>query len=186
MVPMIAVLCFVCARVSLLLSQYLAFVSPMDQFSSQQVQSTSAKLVNSEQTYTHTPEVLLQLKREQTSLQKTQIKYKNKTRSTGTVHTSVKASLTSVSIRIYGSGSVSGSVDPYRHQNLIVCSLANCQPSLKISRKSVRTFLRKVASGQTNRQTTTEVNITELGIKLCELKLFTQIWCDNVVIYYTQ
>jgi len=36
--------------------------------------------------------------------------------------------------------------DPDRHQNLIACSLANCQPSLKISCKSVRKFLRKVAN----------------------------------------
>jgi len=47
--------------------------------------------------------------------------------------------------------------DPDRHQNLIICSLAHCQPSLKISCKSVRTFLRKVANRlttdkQTNKQ----------------------------------
>ena len=35
------------------------------------------------------------------------------------------------------------------HQNLIICSLAHCQPSLKISCKSVRKFLRKVANRQT-------------------------------------
>jgi len=43
--------------------------------------------------------------------------------------------------------------DPNRHQNLIICSLAHCQPSLKILRKSVRKFLRKVANRQTDRQT---------------------------------
>jgi len=41
--------------------------------------------------------------------------------------------------------------DSDRRQNLIICSLAHCQPSLKISCKSVWKFLRKVA----NRQTTT-------------------------------
>ena len=50
--------------------------------------------------------------------------------------------------------------DPDRHQNLISCSSAHCQPSLKISCKSVRKFLRKVANKQTdkqtNRQTTTK------------------------------
>jgi len=39
------------------------------------------------------------------------------------------------------------------HQNLIICSLAHCQPSLKISCKSVRKFLRKVANRQTDKQT---------------------------------
>ena len=42
--------------------------------------------------------------------------------------------------------------DKDRHQNLTVCSLANCQRSLKISYKSVPKFLRKVANRQTNRQ----------------------------------
>ena len=59
-----------------------------------------------------------------------------------------------------GSGSVFGSViiriqirDPDRHQNLIICSLAHCQPSLKISYKSVWKLLRKVVNRQTDRQT---------------------------------
>ena len=47
--------------------------------------------------------------------------------STGTVHTSVKARLP-----------VSRDLD--RHQYLIICSLAHCQPSLKISCKSVWKF----------------------------------------------
>jgi len=64
-------------------------------------------------------------------------------RSTGTVHTSTKAHLTSVKIRIR---------DPDRYQNLIICSLAHCQPSLKISCKSVWKFLRKIANKQTNKQ----------------------------------
>jgi len=70
------------------------------------------------------------------------------TRSTGRVHTSAKACLTSIwiwiQIRI---------PDPDHHQNLIICSLAHCQPSLKISCKSVQRFLCKVANGQTDRQT---------------------------------
>ena len=68
-----------------------------------------------------------------------------KTRSTGTVHTSAKARITSVVIQICIR-------DPDRHQNLIICSLAHCQPSLQISCKSVHKFLRKVANRQTNKQ----------------------------------
>jgi len=70
-------------------------------------------------------------------------------RSTETVHTSAKARLTSVAIRMR-----IRICDPDRHQNLTICSLVHCQPSLKISCNSVRKFLRKVANKQTNRQTT--------------------------------
>jgi len=42
--------------------------------------------------------------------------------------------------------------DPDRHQNLIICLLAHCQPFLKISCKSVQKFLRKVANRQTDKQ----------------------------------
>jgi len=41
--------------------------------------------------------------------------------------------------------------DTDRRQNLIICSLAHCQHSLKISCKSVRKFLRKVANRQTDK-----------------------------------
>jgi len=53
--------------------------------------------------------------------------------------------------------------DPDRHQNLTVCSLARCQPSLKISCKSVLKFLRKVAKRQTNTQTNHDENINSLA-----------------------
>jgi len=53
------------------------------------------------------------------------------TRSTGTVHTSAKERLTSVAIRIRIR-------DPNRHHNLIFCSSAHGQPSLKISCRSIR------------------------------------------------
>ena len=43
--------------------------------------------------------------------------------------------------------------DSDHHQNLIICSLAHCQPSVKIKCKSVQKFLLKVANRQTNRQT---------------------------------
>ena len=47
--------------------------------------------------------------------------------------------------------------NPDRHQNLFICSLAHCHPSLKISCKSVRKFLRKVLTNrQTDEQTTTK------------------------------
>jgi len=65
-----------------------------------------------------------------------------RTRSTGTVHTSAKARLTRIRIR-----------DPDSHQNLIICSWAHCQPTLKMSCKSVRKFLRIVDNKQSNRQT---------------------------------
>ena len=77
---------------------------------------------------------------------------KYRTRSTGTVHTSAKARLISVAIRIRV-------CDPDRHQNLIICSLARChlslkiscecQPSLKISCKPAQKCERKVANRQT-------------------------------------
>jgi len=85
------------------------------------------------------------------------------------VHTSAKARLTSAAIwRISRSSRfMSVSHFPYlpirktipasrecpdRHGNLIVCSVANRQPSLKISCKSVQKFLRKVANKQTYKQ----------------------------------
>jgi len=66
------------------------------------------------------------------------------TRSTGTVHTSTKARF-----RI---------PDTDRHQNLIISSLAHCQPSLKITCKSVRKFLREVANKQTDKQSNNDEN----------------------------
>ena len=76
------------------------------------------------------------------------------TRSAGTVHTSAKARLTSVVIRIRIRIRILIRIrDPNRHENLIVCLLAHCQPSLKISCKSVGKFLHKVANKQTDKQT---------------------------------
>jgi len=73
------------------------------------------------------------------------------TRNSGKVHTSAMARLTSVAISILPSGksvrddeSGSGSRSPPK--------LVSHQPSMKISCKSVRTFLRKVANTQTKRQ----------------------------------
>jgi len=56
-----------------------------------------------------------------------------KTRSTGTEHTSAKTRLNSIAIWIRIR-------DPDRHQSLTICSLAHCQPSLKIVCKSFRMF----------------------------------------------
>jgi len=58
--------------------------------------------------------------------------------------TSAKACLTTVAIRIE-------ICDPDRHQNVIACSMAHCQPSLKISCQSVKKFLCSVSNRQTNR-----------------------------------
>jgi len=60
------------------------------------------------------------------------------------VHTSAKARVTSVAIRIR---------DLDRHQKLIICSLAHYQPFQNISCKSVQKFLCKIANRQTGRQT---------------------------------
>jgi len=46
--------------------------------------------------------------------------------------------------------------DPYRHQNLLTCSLAHCQPSPKMSCKSIRNF--SCAKLLTDRQTHTHNN----------------------------
>ena len=78
------------------------------------------------------------------------------TRSTGTVHTSAKTRLTSVTIQIR----------IHRHQNvsLITCSLAHCQPSLKISCKSVQKFSAKLLTDkQTERQTNNDYYISFLA-----------------------
>ena len=86
------------------------------------------------------------------------------TRSTGTVLTSAKARLTWIRIRIRIRIS-----NPDHHQNLIIGSLAHCQPSMKISCKSVLKFLRKVANRQTNRETNNDDYITSLA----EVIIFT-------------
>jgi len=69
-------------------------------------------------------------------------------------HAVQSADTTSVSANSDESGKQSlysdGDLD--RHQNLTGCSLAHCQPSLKISCKSMRKFLRKVAK-KTEKQT---------------------------------
>jgi len=94
------------------------------------------------------------------------------TRITGTEHTSAKARLTSAAIWQISDMSVNHarSVSPNsdksekqylypdgdtdRHQNLTVCSVAQCQPSFKDSYKSVRKFFLQSCL-QTKRQSTT-------------------------------
>ena len=80
------------------------------------------------------------------------------TRSTETVHISAKARHTSGEKRILITDPDPIRIriririrNPDRHQNLTICSLAHCQPSLKMLYKSVWKFLRKVANSQTNR-----------------------------------
>jgi len=72
------------------------------------------------------------------------------TRSTEMVHTFTKACLTSVEIRI---------CDPDRHQNLISCSLAHCQPTLKISCKSVQN---RRTTRQTNKPWRLHISVVEV------------------------
>jgi len=62
---------------------------------------------------------------------------------------SVKARLTSVVIRIRILIRVR---DPHGHQNLIICSVAHCQPPPKLSRKSVQKFFFAQTDKQTNKQ----------------------------------
>jgi len=69
------------------------------------------------------------------------------------VHTSAKARLTNVAIQIQIRTRIVIRVhDTEHHQNQIICSLAHCQPSPKISCKSVQKFLHKVANRQTDKQ----------------------------------
>jgi len=78
------------------------------------------------------------------------------------VHNSAKARLCiSPNTDESGKQSLYPDGDSDRHQNLIICSLAHCQASMKkISRKSVSTFyLREVA----NRQTENDENTTLLA-----------------------
>jgi len=66
------------------------------------------------------------------------------TRSTGTVHTSAKARLTSVAIRIAHTD---------RHQHWIICSFAHCQPSTKFHVNPFGRFCAKLLTdGQTDKQ----------------------------------
>jgi len=62
--------------------------------------------------------------------------------------------------------------DPDRHQNLIICSLAHCQPSLKISCKSVRKLLRKVANRQTEKQRWLQVMTSLADVTMCLYSVF--------------
>jgi len=75
-----------------------------------------------------------------------------------------------------GSGSVSESVCVIRiaTKTLIVLSLAHCQTSVKISCKSVRTFLQKVSNKQTDKQTNNDDYISSLA----DLKMFILVVCQ--------
>ena len=97
-------------------------------------------------------------------LNKTNGQFSSKTTRAGTVPTSAKARLTSVTIRLRIR-------DPDRHQNLIICSLAHCQALLKMSCKSVRKLLRKAANKRTDTQTNDDENITSLA----EVITFTKV-----------
>jgi len=83
----------------------------------------------------------------------------------GTVHTSAKTHLTSVAIRIR---------NPDLNQNLIICSMAHCQASVKISCKSIWKFLCKVANRQTNKQR----RLHNLGVLSCIL-LTVSLLCES-------
>ena len=75
--------------------------------------------------------------------------------------------------------------DPDHHQNLITCSMAHCQPSLKLSRKSVWKLLHKVAKRQTdqqtNRQTNNNENITYLA-EVIKQKFWYIVTLDMLIV----
>jgi len=77
-----------------------------------------------------------------------------KTRSTGTMHTSTKAHLTSVAILIRIQ-ICTWIREPDHHQNLIICSLAHCQPFLKFHANPFGNFCANLLTDrQTDRQMT--------------------------------
>ena len=88
------------------------------------------------------------------------------TGNTETVHTSAKSRLTGVAIRIRIPVMI---CDPDRPRNLIICSLAYCQPSLKISCKSVQKFLHKVANRQTDKQTNSDDYMCSMAEEIINL-----------------
>jgi len=61
--------------------------------------------------------------------------------------------------------------DRNRHQHLTSCSLAHCQPSLNISRKSVRKSLRTVGSNQTGKCTDKQTNNDDYITSLAEVTM---------------
>jgi len=93
------------------------------------------------------------------------------TRSIGTVHTSAKARLTSVAIRIQIH-------DTDRHQNLIICSLAHWQP-LKIRANPFGSLCTKLL---TDRQTNNDNYISSLAeVKMSMLgEQHTRQWQGRV------
>jgi len=96
----------------------------------------------------------------------TTVKY-IKTRSTGTVHISTKACLNSVAIWIWIRIQIP---DQDRHQNLIICSLARCQPSWKFYTYPFRSFCTKLlADKQTDKH---DKNITSF----VEVMKFQNSW----------
>jgi len=69
-----------------------------------------------------------------------------------------------------------------RQQNVIISSLAHCQPSLKISCKSVQKFLRKFAKGQTNKQRRLDIRLGggNYGVQHCAKKMGFQFLFASV------
>ena len=106
---------------------------------------------------------------------------------TGAVHTSAKARLTTVAIWI---GIGIRIPDPIRYQNLTICSLVHCQPSLKITCKFV--VLRNVANrqtdGQTDRQTDRQrrLHILLLGGDNQTRKIEIAVEALSVIHYHQQ
>ena len=81
--------------------------------------------------------------------------------------------------------------DADRQQNLISCSACHCQPSMKMSRQSVRKFLHKVANNQTNRQTNNADDITLKNIRgyyrtLAHTRTSISLHCNQCLVDETE
>ena len=96
-------------------------------------------------------------------------RHNNRTRSTGTVHTSAKAHLTSVTIQMWiWSGSVSD------HQNLTICSVAN-RP-WKFHANPFRSFCTKLLTDrQTDKQTDNDDYISCLAEVIIAMSMSSRI-----------
>jgi len=76
--------------------------------------------------------------------------------------------------------------DPDHYRNLITSSLAHCQPSLKISCKSVWKFLCKVANGQTNdKNICSFAEVTMTTFTLCVILHMSTPLCTALVVKHS-
>jgi len=70
--------------------------------------------------------------------------------------------------------------DPDRHRNLIVCSLAHCHPSLKISCKSVRTRVLTAFVYKRRKKAVRLASVSEKKPRISEGSVATRFTCGAV------